>query len=457
MKSKTRLGLFILSVGLAPWVYAQTDAVAASPAGTPSPSLDLATAELEAIEHSPDYQKAINAEKEASWEQVEAFTAGFLPHLSIGGKYFFDNQYPQELVAFGPGGLQPFLENFPIADLSVDATFDLFDGFQNIHQLDAANNQHESAKLSSQWASFQLTQRVRLAYYNALAKKELADTADQNVKTLQDHQRVVKDQLDNGQATQYDLLSVNVKLSRAQSDQISAHDNVVLAREALANAMGYKADDRVLSGTLPILNPDEILSRVNQEDYENRPDLKAKKLTALAAQDRSAAAESFWIPKVQLIGDYTWYNEQAYTIGSDPMNTGNVSTSYFVGAAATWNLLDGGQSWAQANAAQEQANESIDDFNSAKLRAPFDFDIWKRTLVSKVALYRSKLTEIDESRENSRLAILGFKAGTRTTTDVLDAELDQFQAEAGLVQAQVDALEALINLENTVGKRISHE
>jgi outer membrane protein TolC len=73
-------------------------------------------------------------------------------------------------------------------------------------------------------------------------------------------------------------------------------------------------------------------------------------------------------------------------------------------------------------------------------------------LVSKASLYEARLTDIDKAKESVRLATLGFKAGTRTTTDVLDAELEVFKATSGMVQAQVDALEALINLEIALGE-----
>ncbi len=422
-----------------------------------SGALDLATAQKEAIENSPAYQKAVNYERETSWGQVKAFSAGFLPHISIGGKYFMDNQYPQEMVSLGTPQLESFEENFPIASLSLDAEYDIFDGLRNIHNLDAANNTHESAKLLSSWASFQLQEQVRLAFYKAQAAKELSDMADENVKTLEDHLRIVNDQMENGQATKYDVLRVEVQLSEAKSDQISYHDNVVLARERLAQAMGLPKDDRSLLGDLPVLNADAILSGVTEVDFENRADLKAKELMAKAAADQGAAADSFWVPKVSLIGEYQWYNLQDYMFGGSPVNTGTVSTSYFIGASASWDLLDGGISWAQSNEAHERANVAKDELNSAQLQAPYDFDFWKRTLVSKVSLYQAKLTDIDKAKESARLATLGFKAGTRTTTDVLDAELEQFRATAGLVQAQVDALEALINLEIAVGKKVDHE
>jgi outer membrane protein TolC len=54
-----------------------------------------------------------------------------------------------------------------------------------------------------------------------------------------------------------------------------------------------------------------------------------------------------------------------------------------------------------------------------------------------------------------RLARLSYDAGSRTNTDVLDAELDLFRTRAGVVQSQLSAAEALINLELAFGSSLS--
>lgn len=128
-----------------------------------------------------------------------------------------------------------------------------------------------------------------------------------------------------------------------------------------------------------------------------------------------------------------------------------------MGASLKWDILDGGLSLAKANEAHEKAEQAKSDFRKAQLQAPYDFDLWKRRLISNISLYQAKLTDVDKAKESVRLATVGFKAGTRTTTDLLDAELDQYRASAGLVQAQLNAWEALINLELVTGKRYSHD
>lgn len=452
MKKEIGLLLFWLALGTFSGAKAQDSAISDS-----STRLTLEAAQREALEHSPLYRHAQDMEKEKGWGQMEAISDGFVPHVSISGQHFFDTQYATEEVNFG-GSPIPFPENYPKTTLTLDANFDLFDGFRNVHKLDAANNGYEASKILSDWSLLQTEEQVRLKFYQALASQMLSDMADENVKTLEDHLRIVQDQLDNGQATKYDVLRVDVQLSEAKSDQISAHDNVQLARENLTQAIGLKNDNRTLTGQLPVLDSDALVNEISRLGYQDSPQLKAKELQAKAAEDQSAASHNFWFPKVSLIGEYQWYDSQSVDLAPFSLiDTGIYQNSYFFGASATWNILDGGLSVAKANEADEQAKEATDDYQEAQLQTPYDFDFWKRKLLSSMAVYKAKLTDVAESKESARLATVGFKAGTRTTTDVLDAEFEEYRASAGLVQAQVDALEAFINLEFVTGKRLNHD
>jgi outer membrane protein TolC len=419
--------------------------------------LTLDQALSEAVSQSPAYRQAQDNEREASWEQVEAFSDGFLPHVAVTGRHMFDIHYPYLNIQFaGPPTLQ-FPSIQPDSSLSLDASFDLFDGFKNVHQLDSANNNHEAARILSDWSLFQLKEEIRVKFYEAIAAQELSNMADQNVKTLTDHLRIVNDQLQNGQATKYDLLRVKVELDEAQSDKISADDQVVLTRESLAQVMGMKADDRPLSGVLPVLDADDLSRKAAAFDFYQRPDLKAQELQAKAAADQNAAGQaSLWIPKVSVIGEYQWYDTPDY-LGGMVTHTDSFRDDYYIGASASWDLFDGASALAKANETGEKAKAAQDAYEATRLAAPYDFDLWKRKLVSNAALYKAKLTDVDEAKESARLATVGFQAGTRTTTDVLDAELEEYRAAEGLVQAQVNAYEALINLELSVGKRIENE
>ncbi len=419
--------------------------------------LTLEAARREAVEHSPQYQRALSEEREAGWGQMEAVSDGFLPHLSVKGQYFPEIEYSKLKVQFGDS-IVNFPGIYPKASLALDASFDLFDGFRNLHKLDAANHRHEAAKIMADRSLLDLGGQVELAFDRALAAQMLSGMADQNVKTLEDHYRIAQDVLKSGQATRYDLLRVDVQLSEAKSDQLTAHDNVLLARETLAQVMGLKNDDRPLKGELPVLNPDDLLKNLSDEDLKKSPDLRAGELRALAAEDQSAANANFWFPKVSLVGEYEWYNSPDY-VGAPPTITdmNDYRNSYFIGAAASWDILDGGLSLAKANEAGERAKQAREEYEAVRLSTPYDFNLWKRRLVSSTALYKAKLADVEKAKESARLATAGFKAGTRTTTDVLDAELEQYRAAAGMVSAQISALEAMFNLELVLGRKVRHE
>jgi outer membrane protein TolC len=421
-----------------------------------SGELTLENAQQEALQQSPYFEKAQAFESETSWGQYQAVAEGFLPQVSISGETFFTENYSYLNVEFGSPTPIQFPELYPQTALTLDAKMDLFDGFKNLHEVDSADRSHQAAQILLDWSNFQIQEQVRLKYYQSLAAKILLDMANENVKTLEDHLRIVQDRLQNGEATKYDLLRVDVQLSTAKSNQIEASDNVVLTRESLAQTMGLKKDDRPLSGDLPVVNTDKIVAQLTDVNFDERPDVKAKIMQAEAAQDQSAAVGSFWVPKISLVGEYQFYNIDDY-LSTGLSSNDDFRTDYFLGATATWDIFDGGISLAKAKESEQKSNEAEADLKTAQIQAPYDFDLWKRKLVSSGAVYQAKLTDVDEAKESVRLATLGFQAGVNTTTDVLDAELDQFTASAGLVQSQVNMLEAVINLELAIGKRFTND
>jgi outer membrane protein TolC len=64
------------------------------------------------------------------------------------------------------------------------------------------------------------------------------------------------------------------------------------------------------------------------------------------------------------------------------------------------------------------------------------------------------MSDQSRSSEAVRLAKEGRRAGARTSSELLDAELDLFRARAGVVNAQVGMIESLIQLELATGKEL---
>ncbi|HXC64063.1 MAG TPA: TolC family protein, partial [bacterium] len=205
-------------------------------------ALSLVQAEQEALDHSPLYLSAQAKDADENWGKVAA-GAAFMPRVDLQATHFSNVKFQTLAI---PGGT--FDEVFPYSDLALNGEWTLFEGFAGLSRLHAADLAARAADLEEDWSLFSLKQDVRLKYYQAITSQKLAGLADENVKTLEDHLRIVQDLLDNGQATRFDVLRVEVQLSEARTERLSAQDKVVMARRKLTQAMGIEMDQRTLSG-----------------------------------------------------------------------------------------------------------------------------------------------------------------------------------------------------------------
>ena len=407
-----------------------------------------------ARELSPSLQRARAAQEDADWKRVEAL-GGFMPRLSIGGTRYFDQRYMLTDVNFGnqPVEVPNILPN---TVFSGTASVTLFDGLANVQRYRAARSLSHAAAHEADWTEFRLEQDVRIKFFQALAAEKLAEVADQNVKTLEDHLAKTKLLRRGGVSTEFDVLRTDAQLSEAHSDRLLAYDNVSIARRALAETIGFEAKgdatepiSGALEGELP--EPKQGLTDGAQlgQTMQARLDLQAAREKTDAARATDHAFGAFWAPRVDLVGTHIWYNNLDWSWDTDRFRS-----AYQIGLQLSWTIFDLG-SIARSQQTAAQRLEAERTLRIAQLRVPNEFDLWKRKYVYAVAVHAAKTATLDKSKEAVRLAQEGFRAGVRTNTEVLDAELDLFRARAGVVSSRLSAVEASINLELALGRKLS--
>lgn len=409
-------------------------------------SLTLSDSLKVAEESSPQIKRAEAAKDEASWKKTEAFS-GFLPRVTLSGSHLFDEKFMVEKLNFG--GQPTTIELIqPYTIWSARAEWLVFDGLANYDRYAAMKYGASAAEKEADWARFQTKQEAKLKFFKAVAAIELEKVANQNVRTLEDHLDRAKAFLKSGAGTNFDVLRVEVQLNEAQSEKLNAEDNTIMARQTLLNTLGVEDTAQSLSGALPEPDGQKVASLAKPTTIE-RLDYQAIQDREISAHKAWLAAYKHWVPKFSVFGQADYYNNISKGLTDQDFNN-----AYSVGVNMTWNVFDGLASSAQsaqADARQVQARETA---RAAKLKSSYDFDFWKRRYVYSSALYKAKTVDVQKAQESVRLATQSFKAGTRTSSEVLDAELDLFRARAGVVNAQVSAAEALVNLELSLGKEL---
>jgi outer membrane protein TolC len=414
-------------------------------------SLSLTEAYQEALTHSPQLQKAKSVHEEASWKRVESYS-GYLPTLGASATYLTDKRYllTDVLLPGSPTAITiPGI--VPTSNFMLTAQLPLFDGFASTNRYRSAKTMEDSAEQNLSWTQFQLQRQIILQYYKALAAQTLEDVANQNVKTLEDHLKDVNLFKKAGMFTNYDVLRVDVQVSEAKSELLNSADNSVLSRAKLAELLGNDSENRVIKGALPILNADEIKS-VDLTTINDRKDINSLADQASAMGYLESAAGSYLIPKISLFGQYQYYNN----LNDNISDKDAYREAYQIGINLNWNIFDGAVSMARSKQSIEQKYQAEKSLRVAQLKARQDIELWKRKFVYFCSVYRSRVSDVEKSTESVRLAREGRKVGARTNSELLDAETELFRARAGVVNAQLGAIEALVNLELATGKEIHH-
>ncbi|QLY24956.1 TolC family protein [Bdellovibrio sp. KM01] len=421
-------------------------ALLCAPTAALAESLSLADSLNLASGNSPQVKRAEAAKDEASWKKVEAYSQ-FLPRVTVGGTHLLDNKFMVEQMDFGGGPTSIELIQ-PYTIWSARAEWLVFDGLANYDRYSSMSYGATAAEKEADWAKFQINEETKAKFYKALAAVELEKVANQNVKTLEDHLDRAKAFRKSGAGTNFDVLRVEVQLNEAQSEKLNSEDNTILARQNLLMSLGVDDTGQSLTGVLPVPDAQKVAS-LNKPAKIERLDYQAMTDREISAHKAWLAAYKHWVPKFSVFGQADYYNNISKGLTDQDFNN-----AYSVGVNMTWNVFDGFASSAQAaqaDARQVQARESV---RQAKLKDTYDFDFWKRRYLYSAALYKAKTVDVQKAQESVRLATESFKAGTRTSSEVLDAELDLFRARAGLVNAQVSAAEAMISLELSLGKEL---
>lgn len=409
--------------------------------------LKLADAIQEALTNSPKLQRSNSQHIEANWKKIETYS-GFLPTLAANVSYLFDKRYVIFDVDLA-GMSRSIPQVIPTTNYYLTAQWSLFDGFASTNRFKSAEAFESATKTEYDWMRFQIEREVTLLFYQSVVAKELQEVAKQNVTALENHLKVVRLLRKAGSSTNFDVLRVEVQLSEAQTELLSTADTAEISRARLSEALGREIDVESVQSVIPTLKADlvESIEQVQQTERGDIDSLK-QKVESLSFQENSA--ERYWVPRIALTGQYQYYNNRDDRFA----DFDSFRDAYYYGILLTWNIFDGMTSISRSKQSIEQRYQMEKNLKQAELKAKRDINVWKRKYVYHCNVYETRLENIKKSEESVRLAQEGQRAGSRTNTDVLDAEAELYRAKAGALNAQMGAIESVLNLELSLGRKI---
>jgi TolC family type I secretion outer membrane protein len=292
---------------------------------------------------------------------------------------------------------------------------------------------------------------VESAYYGAISAQAAMDAVEANVKDARAVLDAATASRNSGVGTELDVLQAQARHDQSLYGRASAQGQLMIARGALAQAMGLPADVAVQvvkpEQDSPAAMGEADVRRVIDSALARRPDIAALRAT-VAAKDAlvKVAGSSLW-PSLYLNGGLAREDFDRQT--GKPAQDGD--WVYNAGIALQWTLFDGQQAENARRAAACQAESARAQLQQAELAA--SADVWSKfrnyeTTLQKCAFSAAFLKSSTASRE---LAMEGYQAGLKTILDLLTAEAQLSQARLQYVASRQETFLALAQLAHATG------
>lgn len=321
----------------------------------------------------------------------------------------------------------------------------LFSGFRLKYGVESAKYLEKAADLSVESQRSEVILNLVQAYYTLYKAEEAVKLVSENLERA--HQRVsdFQNMEENGLLAKNDLLKAQLMESNTSLALLDARNNARVANHTLNLLLGYPEDSQIGTDSLLI---SELPNVQSIEEWRNHAMGDRKDLLAVSEQAKAShlaiksAKGAYW-PSVALTGGY---------VMADLDNILTLTNAMNVGIGVNFNIAELFKGGAKVHQAEEQylqtqlRQEQLTDKIKSEVFQSFSDYIESK---ERISVYKKAN---DQASENFRIVNNKHKNSLATTTELLDADVDQFQAKLNLKFAEVDAFIAYCKLLQVSGQ-----
>lgn len=314
-----------------------------------------------------------------------------------------------------------------------------------------ASNDQASAQLQMGEAQFQAAQqalmvRVAQSYFSALAAQDNLEFAKAETKAISRQLTQTKQRFKVGQIAITGVHEAQARFDLSTAQQIAAENSLATAKEALHEIINrYPGALNRLKTDTPLLSPEpndiEAWSKTASE--QNLAIIVANKAVE-AAYAGVKQARAGHLPNIDLFASHKYSDSDAPSFGQE-------STDSTVGIQLSMNLFQGGAISAAgrvAKARHRAASYDLEQQKRATARVTRSAYLGVMANISRVKALKQAVLSTQSAFDAVEA---GYKAGSRTTVDVLNAQRELFRAKRDYAQARYDYILNTLQLKQAAG------
>ncbi len=391
-----------------------------------------------ALMTSPKLHHAIQKVQTRLHEESIA-KSGFLPTLNVQGGSGYEWSSNPTTRAGGPNS-DDSLHRY---ESSIALRQVLFSGFSTVHDSKRSEASTRSEQYRLITTASEMALKVAQTYLAVIMMERALTMSEQNLKIHQDIYYNIFKRSESGVQSTADLSLVSGRLARAQSNTISAENNLQDARFQLMRLVGVPTH----SLHEPVPDSDLLPDTMEQAILlagKNYPLLKSALQDNHAAESEYLASKGRFYPEISFEATRSWNYNMNGVIGRDD--------DYNLMFHARYNLFNGGADSGRMKVSLSRWNEAKDIYHQAFLDTQEEARLaWEaHTQLNKQIPQLQK--HVGYSLDTVSAYRRQFALGERSLLDVLNAENESLEAELAWNRAWAAQLDSCYRLLHITGR-----
>ena len=402
------------------------------------PRITLEDAIRRSAHLDPDYVKALGQIENAEWGRRAAVLAFFVPSVQFG---LDETKYSQQF--FNPAN--PANPTSTLVVGRAVANYEVF-SLRKFSELSRSKAEMASAEAGELEQRFQAALETESSYYDVLVNQELTRVTRERAARAQEGLAIARARVNSGAAVQTDSLQLFLELIRAQVEILRQQNALRTAQLELGRRVGASGPvDAVPPDTAPAPKLPISLAEAVRIGLDQGPQYRAARANETSAAAVLRSFRGDYLPVLSIGGQHQRYDTQIFP------GAANISSVTFSVSFPLWNNGQREIEVSQARVDRDVARAIREDLERVVRR---DVSSAYDTYETATAAVELAQVGVTVARQNYRMQELRYRSGASTILDLLDAQVNLAQAEAGLVQARYQTRLALARLEAIMGRRL---
>jgi len=392
---------------------------------------DLSDIYTLALEYDPTIQAAA-ATHVAATQQLPLARSAFLPQINAG----FDaslNDINDDLS-----------ETFPSTRLTLSISQSIFHK-SNSALLDQAKFGVSTADANLEAARQNLIIRVAEAYFAVLRAEANVAFSQAELQAIDRQKEQAEKRFDVGLATVIDVRDAQAQYDLAVAQEVASQNGLSTSLEALRLLSGTDADILdPLKDDIPLVSPEPAnIDEWVQLAKDQNLDLATARLAMKSADVRVKAERGASYPTLDLL--LIGSSSTTEQFGRRDVDAGELRLE------VRMPLYTGGRINSQVARAKSEVTAAESQLRVQELATVQAARDSYRGVLTNISRVRALRQALDSTQKSAEATDAGFRAGTRTSVDVLRALRDTFRARSDYVNARYDYVLNTLSLKLAAG------